>query len=80
MIGKGDRVGDLYVLHSDLLVSHPLANSTTVVNHVQSVSPTLLHNRLGHLSYKKLGMLKNVLRFDVSKAHKASPCYICPVG
>ena len=80
VIGKGDRVGDLYVLHSDLLVSHPLANSTTVVNHVQSVSPTLLHNRLGHLSYKKLGMLKDVLRCDVSKAHKASPCYICPVG
>ena len=38
VIGKGDRVGDLYILHSDILASHPSANSTTVVNHVQSIS------------------------------------------
>ena len=80
MIGKSDRVGDLYILHSDILASHSSANSTTVVNHVQSISPTLWHNCLGHLSYKKLGMLKDVLCCDVSKAHKASPSYVCPLA
>ena len=41
VIGKVDRVGDLYIMHSDILASHPSTNSTTVVNHVQSISPTL---------------------------------------
>ena len=41
VIGKGDCVGDLYILHFDILASHPSANSTTIVNHIQSVSPTL---------------------------------------
>ena len=80
MIGKGDRVGDLYILHSDISAFHPSTNSTTVFNHVQSISPTLWHKHLGHLSYKKLGMLKDVLCCDASKAHKASPCYVCPLA
>ena len=41
IVGKGDCVGDLYILHFDILASHPSANSTTIVNHIQSVSPTL---------------------------------------
>ena len=79
-IGKGDRVGDLYMMHYNILASHPSAISTAVVNHVQSVSPILWHNRLGYLSYKKLGLLKDVLCSNVSKAHKASPCYVCPLA
>ncbi|KAK0588496.1 hypothetical protein LWI29_001655 [Acer saccharum] len=51
MIGKGEKFEDLYVLDAATLNSV----STTYVN---NVSTHIWHNRLGHLSFKKLDSLK----------------------
>ncbi|KAL5563154.1 hypothetical protein UlMin_032901 [Ulmus minor] len=73
MIGKGDKLEDLYVLDSSTL----LPQSTAYVN---SVSARLWHNRLGHLSFKKLDCLRSHLDLDSTRYNKADPCYICPLA
>ncbi|XP_022853469.1 uncharacterized protein LOC111374938 [Olea europaea var. sylvestris] len=73
MIGRGDRVQDLYVLDIDVLNS--LSNSF-----FNNVSVNVWHNRLSHLSFKKLDSLKNQLLCDVSKFNKHMPCYIWPLA
>ncbi|XP_073127499.1 uncharacterized protein [Henckelia pumila] len=73
MIGKGDRLGDLYIL--DLAhyahAHHSLANT---------VSAQLWHQRFGHPSFKVLESLKQQLAFDHSKPITEDPCCICPLA
>ncbi|XP_068661644.1 uncharacterized protein [Aristolochia californica] len=59
MIGKGDKVQDLYVLRAQCLNSA----STAFVN---NVSAHVWHNRLGHISFTKLDSLKDQLQSFVS--------------
>lgn len=73
MIAKGDRVHNLYVLVTKTLnyVSNAFVNNVSV--HVW-------HNRLGHLSFKRLDCLKNQLTCDVTNLNKHMPCYSCPLA
>ena len=48
--------------------------------YVNKVSVHVWHNRLGHLSDKRLDVLKNQLNCDISKSSEATPCYICPLA
>ncbi|KAI9178269.1 hypothetical protein LWI28_024501 [Acer negundo] len=73
MIGKGERVEDLYVLDAAVLNSVSSA-------YVNNVSAQVWYNRLGHISFKRLDILKSHLHNDTSKLNKASPCYICPLA
>lgn len=73
MIGKGDRVHDLYVLVTKTLNS--VSNAF-----VSNVSVHVLHNILGHLSFKSLDCLKNQLMCDIANLKKHMPCYICPLA
>ena len=54
-------------------------NSQSIV-YVNKVSAHVWHNRLGHLSDKRLDVLKNQLNCDISKSHDDTPCYICPLA
>ncbi|XP_068649045.1 uncharacterized protein [Aristolochia californica] len=58
-IGKGDKVQDLYVLRAQHL---PSASHVFVSN----VSAHVWHNRLGHISFKRLDFLKDQLQSFVS--------------
>ena len=73
MIGKGEKVEDLYVLDTNTLNSV----STACVN---NVSTHFWHNRLGHLSFKRLNILKQHIHCDTSRINKNDPCYICPLA
>ncbi|XP_068655247.1 uncharacterized protein [Aristolochia californica] len=58
-IGKGDKVQDLYVLRAQHLSS---ASHVFVSN----VSAHVWHNRLGHISFKRLDFLKDQLHSFIS--------------
>ncbi|KAI9198311.1 hypothetical protein LWI28_013676 [Acer negundo] len=73
MIGRGDKCEELYVLNTKILNSV----SNAFVNHV---SAHVWHNRLGHISFKRLERLKDQLHCDVSRLHKAEPCYVYPLA
>ena len=52
--------------------------SATFVNNVSS---HIWHNRLGHLSSKRLDILKDQIQCDTSRFSKfVTPCYICPLA
>ncbi|KAL5547625.1 hypothetical protein UlMin_002856 [Ulmus minor] len=55
MIGRGDKVHDLYILNVHCLnsISHAFVNN---------VSAHIWHNRLGHISFKRLDSLKDQLK------------------
>ena len=59
MIGKGDKLEDLYILDTNTLKYVSTFFINNVLDHVW-------HNRLGHLSFKHLNALKNHLHYDVS--------------
>ncbi|KAL5542038.1 hypothetical protein UlMin_009748 [Ulmus minor] len=73
MIGRGDKVQDLYILNVHCLnsISHAFVNN---------VSAHIWHNRLGHISFKRLDSLKDQLKCDVTRLHKSDPYYICPLA
>ena len=73
MIGKGETFEDLYVLDATILSSVSTAYANSISAHVW-------HNRLGHLSFKRLDSLKNQLLYDTSGFNKTIPCYICPLA
>ena len=73
MIGRGNKVQDLYVLNVQCL--HSVSNAF-----VNNVSAHIWHNRLGHISFKRLDSLKDQLKCDVTRLHKSDPCYICPLA
>lgn len=57
MIGRGDKLEDLYVLHMDNLdVAHVTESFSA---HVSSISTQTWHNRLEELSYKQLDFLQS---------------------
>lgn len=72
-IGKGDKIQGLYVLDTGDMNSF----SNVIVGYV---SAHIWHNRLGHLSFKRLDALKNQVACDVSRSNKHLPCYICPIA
>lgn len=78
MIGKGEKLQDLYVLDVDKLPVFPAMASTSA--HVNLVSIQTWHDRLGHLSSKILDVLKPQLQYDTSKCTNQEPCYICPLA
>ena len=59
MIGKGDKLENLYILDTNTLKYVSTFFINNVLDHVW-------HNRLGHLSFKHLNALKNHLHYDVS--------------
>ena len=62
MIGMGRRSGNLYVL--DLANLFPtLARTSGLCNNVSKTDHELWHIRLGHSSYVRLNLLKNILNF-----------------
>ena len=63
MIGKVKRQDDLYVLQVDY--------NSHIYSLVNRVSDHIWHDRLGHLSFKKLQPLKSVL--DFTATNKDSP-------
>ncbi|XP_068661006.1 uncharacterized protein [Aristolochia californica] len=69
MIGKGDKVQDLYVLRAQCLNSASIA-------FVNNVSAHVWHNRLGHISFKKLDSLKDQLQCDVTGLYKSDPSFV----
>lgn len=81
MIGKGRRVGGLYILDSTMKygcnsVKHICNSDSVVMNNVDSYT---WHNRLGHLSFKRLAGLKEQLHFKCNKGNEDVPCSICPL-
>lgn len=78
MIGKGDKLEDLYVL--DANSSNGSLLNVQSVAYVNKVSIQLWYNRLGHLSNRKLDTLRHQLSCDSTKSHSSTPCYICPLA
>ena len=75
MIGKGDKHDALYVLHArDLNISSPV--SSTFAN---TVSARIWHERLGHLSFQRLKLLRPQLHCN-NKHLNHDPCYLCPLA
>ncbi|CAA3023561.1 retroelement pol poly [Olea europaea subsp. europaea] len=73
MIGKGSIIQGLYVLDTKDF------NSVSDA-FIGSVSAHVWHNRLGHLSFKRLDVLKDHLPYDTEMSNKHLPCYICPLA
>ena len=53
MISRGEKFEDLYILDTNTLKSAFIVFVNNVLAHVW-------HNRLGHLSFKRLDALKNI--------------------
>lgn len=88
MIGRGRRVGRLYILDSKMSVGYTTdCNNlkygcnfdfdSVVVNNVESCT---WHNRLGHLSFKRLDYLRDQLHLKNDKRNYNVPCFICPLA
>ena len=73
MIGKGNKHEGLYVLNTDS--SFDLCSVL-----INQVSTRIWHNRLGHLSFKRLECLQGQLNCDASTMNKVGPCYVCPLA
>ena len=78
MIGKGNKIGDLYVFsaqnhNADLFTSSSVISVNNVADHVW-------HYRLGHLSNQRLDTLKDKMNCNISKFHNNNPYYICPLA
>lgn len=77
MIGKGSKIHSLYLLDTHNLFAFSLALSPNTVN---TVSFSTWHDRLGHISYKRLLQLQSHLRFPSSPSSSYAPCCICPLS
>lgn len=73
MIGKGDKISDLYILNVASLDNQIHAS-------VNKASAQIWHNRLGHPSFKTLQPLKDQLQCDFPSSTCNNPCYICPLA
>ena len=74
MIGKGNRVEDLYVLD----VNNSVSSSVHVNSVSHSTSLQLWHNRLGHLFDKCLDIMKGQLQCN--HLSRVTLCYIFPLA
>lgn len=89
MIGRGERLADLYILNdstTDVTQSHCrslLQNAcVSVSSSVNNVNAHVWHHRLGHLSFQKLKLLKDQLHMLCNKdgSHMSIPYDICPLA
>lgn len=70
MIGRGKKVTDLYILEADSSNSivtncNPaLETFNSVCSVISNVTPYTCHNRLGHLSFQKLELLRDQLHLS----------------
>lgn len=71
MIGRGDRIGDLYILD-------PASYPPTTTSFASNVSVSIWHQRLGHPSFKILEPLQKQLKVDHLLPHHKELCHICP--
>lgn len=85
MIGNGKKIGGLYILdatHSEMKIqcnsSKPVCISGPIV--VNNVNSYTWHNRLDHLSFKRLEYLKDQLHFKNDIKNVDVPCSICPLA
>ena len=83
MIGKGNLLEGLYVLDAHFLqpgnqdIDKTFTPSITLVNVIRR---HVWHSRLGHLSMKRLNLLKNVLHFSHDHKMNNIPCSACPLA
>lgn len=68
MIGKGERIGDLYILNNANHYHHCFVNT---------VSLETWHMRLGHPSFERLNLLKEKLNLKDIKFDKHDDCNTC---
>ncbi|XP_022871010.1 uncharacterized protein LOC111390234 [Olea europaea var. sylvestris] len=85
MIGKGERAEDLYIIDTGCFNSmhNNVVSFDFSCNSVRSsgnINSHIWHHRLGHLSFKKLDMMKDLLKFDVRKKDFHIPCHVCPLA
>ena len=72
------RLARVISLKICMFCSSTLPSQSTA--YVNSIFSRVWHNRLGHLSFKKLDCLRSHLDLDSTKYNKADPCYICPLA
>lgn len=72
MIGKGKRLGDLYILDSEQSAAE--FNDPSSVANVNHVDVHTWHSRLGHFSDQTVVHVKDKLHYNISKIHKNKPC------
>ena len=86
MIGRGNKQNDLYILDTASFLSHSLSGCAQSSDFpsssisVNTVSASLWHTRLGHLSPKILAILQPRLSFSFPKCNQTDTCYICPLA
>lgn len=78
LIGKGERIGDLYILNHRSTDNETLTTETTIS--INRVDADLWHFRLGHLSTRLLLTMVDKLHCNVSRIHNKQPCYVCPLA
>ena len=78
MIGKGNKIGDLYLFYVNN--NNSALSSSQSITSINNVDVHIWHSRLGHLSNKRLNLLKDQLHCNTSKLHTHNPCYICPLA
>ena len=77
MIGKGDKVQDLYVF---TIANKADSFKESLPISINAVLVQIWHNRLGHLSPKRLAVLRHVLHFYEIYCNHNNPCYVCPLA
>lgn len=85
MIGKGNEVGNLYVLHFNELDHSASLKGTTVIPSIVPVNVNVIvdsitwHKRLGHPSQSRIDLLSDVLSLKVLKENKEQlhTCHVC---
>lgn len=78
MIGKDNKIGDLYMFNARNTNTYSFTPQSIVF--VNNVLVHIWHSRLGHLSVKRLDTIKYKLNSNVSKLHSKSLCCICPLA
>lgn len=73
-IGMGGEVSKLYFLDIESLSSSPGIKSPIVLS---TVSSSLWHKRLGHLSFSKLQSMNSSLSLSKQKENIDSHCHVC---
>ena len=77
MIGKGDKVKELYLFTTAAETLCLKDNHSIPIN---IVSVQTWQSRIGHSSFKRLDVLKHVLYFNNLDCSHVTPCYVCPLA
>ena len=79
-IGKGEKHGDLYILSQHEFQSHNYLDFQLLDSqHVSTVSSKVWHDRLAHLSFRRLEFLQSHLHSNAQQ-DRHIPCYVCPLA